>query len=449
MADKNSNKRLGDILLEEGLINKSQLKKALKYKEENRTFLGQALVSLEMVSEDDLVDFLVRQCRIPHLKLDEYEIQPDIASLIPPEICLRHYVLPIDRLGNLLTVAMVDPLDEEALANVREHTRLRVKPILCTWEDFELVSSKLFQGDARGAATAAIAGSHENGDPAVAVEKLIESAVDTEKQETETSRKAPPAKGKPAVQEADAIGEPEALVEGYTFDQMIPGEVNSFTLALAHAVAETPGIEYNPFFLYGGTGTGKTHLVNSIGHEICRNTPEATVWYVPCQTFLTKLDDAAKGGVVAEFAKRYVAGELFIIDDVQFLAGNEKAQDVFLGIFNDRYRMHKQIIVAGDRAPNELSGLREPLISRFSSGIIAHLEPPELEARIELVKSYAERVKVELPPSVVEYLATEVDKDIRRMEGCIRKVAAFSKLVKQEVTLPLAAEILRQLGRRN
>jgi len=452
MSNQSSNKRLGEMLIEEGIISKGQLKKALKYKEERGTFLGKALVGLGLVSEDDLVNFLVRQCRIPHLRLDEYEINEEVASLIPPEVCLAHYVLPIDKMGNLLTVAMVDPLDEEALANIREHTRLRVKPILCTWEDFELVSSRLFKG--RKFTPTGVADG-EAADPAVTVENLIESAVEPEEDQVGTAVKtAPgqkPAKGDivaPLVTEVVPSEDSEGLLAGYTFDRLVLGGVNSFTFALVKAIAEAPGVEYNPFYLYGGAGTGKTHVVNGIGYEIQKNNPRAAARYLPCQTFLHKLDEAVGKNEVGDFTRRYTAGELFILDDIQFMAGKESAQDVFLNIFNERYEKKRQIVVASDRPPNELEGLHKTLTSRFTSGIVARLEPPEFEARVKLVEAYAKQIKIKLPQGVMEYLATEIDKDIRQIAGCVRKVAAFSKLLKQAVTLPLASEILKQMGRR-
>jgi len=233
------------------------------------------------------------------------------------------------------------------------------------------------------------------------------------------------------------------LNANYSFDNFIEGDCNRLARSAGFAVAQKPGgTAFNPLLVYGGVGLGKTHLVHAIGLEIKRNNPEKTVLYVPAEKFTQQFIEAVKNNTMGDFQQFYQMMDVLIIDDVQFLSGKEKTQDVFFHIFNHLHQSGKQLVISSDKAPVEMSGMEQRLLSRFKWGLSADLQPPGLETRIAILqkKMYAEGI--ELPKEVVEYLAYSITTNIRELEGAMISLIAQSSLNKKAVTLELAKQMI-------
>ena len=797
-ALKNPCRRLGDILIEEGAITNNQLQEALKYQKEQHCFLGQALVELDHMDQDTLVSFLVKQCKIPHLNLLDYNIDSVLLDYISEETCKKYSLLPIDKLGKILTVAMVDPLDIEALEVVRESCPdLRVKPILCSWQHYEKVTGKLFGGGEGGsggeadvsaesfglasisekpqapegeevlddavndavsnlvqeaeeetaespqkaptpesltpqspqsppesAGTTSLAASEElvsairdtlretlgsfgsqlssavrevaSKSEAMPTEQIAsvmhdsvraamqESMAEFAQQVNETGRTGPesaptqslqeltdvirqameslsqqPAPSRPdndattpsfspddladavresvgevmresmgglaeqisaigksapdqetssstqdlagavsesvggaisesmgalveqinsiagkiqdetpstspqdlahavhdsissAMQESmenfsnqiqqlinsqpedntastandlaeavrtsiqdsmrdaittlvthtqDAKVEAEAVAEtfradlekeppkkrnkghasvipfgqgkdgalaaldnmdpdervlsgldsahplaGFRFDNFFPGKDNSFTFELCKAVSNKPGDEYNPFFLYGNVGLGKTHLINAIGNGISEANSEARVGYVSASHFAKCLKDAIQDNALDAFRENYCHWDVLILDDIQFMGGKVEAQEEFFHIFNILHQEARQIIIAGDKAPTKLGLLEQRLVSRFTGGLVADIKPPDQGTRSEILRAHAGHFNVKIPDDVLMMISVQIPDDVRKMIGSLRKIVAFAELVGQDICCEMADEILSHI----
>ncbi len=682
--------RLGELLVHAGIVTQEQVQKGLEKQRQSGGFLGQALVDLGFITQETLMSFLVRQCRIPHINLLDYQVSPDILSTIPEEVCLRYGVLPIDRLGKILTVAMVDPLDIDVINHVRAACPdYKVKPILCEWHHFQQVTQKLFKrqetssdevsaaslglsmgigakkpspaepqaetpveeepaaedqfvselaeapevpppetqvqdlsetvrhtvkeavGEQLTSYTQAPVSSDElartirevtqetiqqtvsallsnfkpqispaDPQPAMKMEQLadimrtsvhdavreavsetaalfraqetapasavassannlvgfdenrlaeltqaaaraaeaaqaaVEAVLATQRDqaaqileaarlaqeaaaraEQEAKRAADQAetavvaenvrkglqktanmskrKAKQAAAllgkaESDALEaiegpglklrldekiqaalESELPLPGYRFDTFFVSKQNVFTVQLARAVAEEPGEKYNPFFVYGEVGLGKTHLINAIGNALLEQDESRNVGYVSGSRFARKLMAALEEHALEDFRESYCHWDVLIIDDIQFLGGRIEAQEEFFHIFNALYQGQKQIIIAADNPPDKLGQLEKRLVSRFASGIVACLHPPDWETRLKILRHYAKEASLSIPDDVLTLIATRVSSDVRKMTGSLRKVIAFAELVGQEVTAELVTEILAHLGVEN
>jgi chromosomal replication initiator protein DnaA len=643
------------------------LAEAAAIQSEKGGFIGQILVKLGYVKQEAVASCLVKQCKIPHLSLLDYDISPDILGLIPQEVCRKFQLLPIDKLGRILTVAMVDPLDLDALEMVRAACPdLRIKPILCNWEHFEMVAGKVFKGrqdhpasgrtitaqslglsmdpsahqaapaarpttppeavpetvsalvqeleagappsdlativfeaqsalaqtvretmtqaaqslaEAKAASTGAtaaeltqvirdsvssamqetmgaltaqwreaaparadsvpaaaelgqlsetirdsVSGAMEEALATVVVQLranaprrgeeggaeapgVLAEAVQTLRQALEANQQAQATQGAQLAQIAEAarqsveqathlvesavVGEgsrvnllrhtpgrhasvaafrttgeaganPEAFaqadrevldalesehpVETLTLDSFFPGSANAFTFKLSRAVASSPGGEYNPFFLFGAVGLGKTHLISAIGNAILANHPKSRVGYVSASHFSRRLTEAMRESALDAFRENYCHWDVLILDDIQFLGGRVEAQEEFFHIFNVLHQQRRQIIIASDKAPDRLGLLEQRLVSRFASGIVAELKAPEWETRMQILRHHAARAKVPVAEEILSLIAMRVPNDIRKMTGSLRKIVAFAQLVGQDLSCEMADEILSHLG---
>jgi chromosomal replication initiator protein len=240
------------------------------------------------------------------------------------------------------------------------------------------------------------------------------------------------------------------LNPNYTFDNFIEGDCNRLARSAGFAVANNPGgTSFNPLLLYGGTGLGKTHLVNAIGIEIKKLHPNKTVLYVAAERFANQFVDAVKGNTSGDFLNFYQLIDVLILDDVHVLARKEKTQDVFFHIFNHLHQTGKQIILTSDKAPVDLEGMEQRLLSRFKWGLSADLQVPELETRIAIIhkKLYVEGI--ELPNDVVEYLAYSISSNVREIEGALISLMAQSSMNKKEITLELARNMIDKFVKNN
>ena len=233
------------------------------------------------------------------------------------------------------------------------------------------------------------------------------------------------------------------LNESYTFDAYIEGECNRLARSAGFAVSQNPGgTSFNPLFIYGSGGLGKTHLANAIGIEVKNNHPEKIVLYVSSDKFLTQFVDAIKDNKRNDFVHFYQSIDVLIIDDVQFLCGKEKTQDVFFHIFNHLHQNKKQVILTSDKAPVDIVGMEQRLLSRFKWGLSADLQSPDLETRLAILKKKIKKDGIDIPYEVVEYIAYSITTNVRELEGALISLLAQSSLNRKEITIDLAKNML-------
>jgi len=235
------------------------------------------------------------------------------------------------------------------------------------------------------------------------------------------------------------------LQERYTFESFVVGKNNEFAHAAALAVAEAPGEAYNPLFLYGGVGLGKTHLMQAIGNFVHRQRKKVNIFYTQAENIMTELIEAIQKNQQMVFKRKYRTKDVLLIDDIQFLYGKERLQEEVFHIFNHLYSGGKQVIITSDRPPKEILTLEERLTSRFQGGLVVDLQPPDLETRIAILQKKAESENVMIPSNVAYYIASRVKSNIRELEGCLIRLLALSSLSGQEVTEKLAEEVLKDL----
>lgn len=232
----------------------------------------------------------------------------------------------------------------------------------------------------------------------------------------------------------------------YTFDTFVIGENNKHAHAVCTAVASAPGKDFNPLFLYGGPGLGKTHLIQSVAHYILKNNPSMKVLYVSSTTFTNEIIEAIKKQKTEDFRKKYHNIDVLLIDDIQFIINRESTQQEFFHIFNILYEAKKQLIITSDRPPKELKKLDERYISRFEWGGPIDIHAPEYETRMAILTSKAERDNIKnIPQEVFEYIATNIVSNIRELEGALKKISFYSRLGNQDITVELAEDILKDL----
>jgi chromosomal replication initiator protein len=233
----------------------------------------------------------------------------------------------------------------------------------------------------------------------------------------------------------------------YTFNNFIKGEGNQLARAAAIAISDNPGgTSFNPFFVYGGVGLGKTHLIQAVGNKILENLPDKKVIYLSSDIFTVEFVEAIQSNKVNEFSGFYRGMDVLIIDDIQFLIGKEKTQDLFFHIFNTLHQSGKQIILSSDKPPKELKGLDERLISRFQWGLAADIQPPELETRIAILKKKSEDYGMNISNEILVYIANNITSNIRELEGCLIKILANASLKSVEIDFELAKKTVKEVA---
>jgi len=230
----------------------------------------------------------------------------------------------------------------------------------------------------------------------------------------------------------------------YTFKSFVVGAGNQFAHAACMAVAEQPAKAYNPLFLYGGVGLGKTHLLNAIGNYLAERS-DLRIAYLTTEQFTNEVINSIRYDKMIDLRKRYRNVDMLMIDDIQFLAGKERTQEEFFHTFNTLYEAHKQIVLSSDRFPKDMPDIEERLRSRFEWGLIADLQPPDVETRIAILRKKSEDERIALPEDVIHFLATTMKNNIRELEGSLVRVGAYSSLTGQTITLDMAKNVLRDL----
>lgn len=231
----------------------------------------------------------------------------------------------------------------------------------------------------------------------------------------------------------------------YTFDTFVCGASNQFAHAAAQAVANNPAATYNPLFIYGGVGLGKTHLLTAIGNHVYRNNKNARVCYYSSEKFMNELINCLRYSKMDSFRNKFRSMDVLLIDDVQFIAGKERTQEEFFHTFNSLHESHKQIVVTSDKFPKDMPGLEQRLRSRFEWGLIADIQPPDMETKMAILKKKSELDHINLPDDVALFLASSTTSNIRELEGMLIRLGAYASLTGNEISLSMAREVLKDI----
>ncbi|MBV7505021.1 chromosomal replication initiator protein DnaA [Bacillus sp. sid0103] len=274
-------------------------------------------------------------------------------------------------------------------------------------------------------------------------ELSVKFIIPQNQKDAENEVQLPPKK----VKKDDDHGEfPQGILnQKYTFDTFVIGSGNRFAHAASLAVAEAPAKAYNPLFIYGGVGLGKTHLMHAIGHYVLDHNPAAKVVYLSSEKFTNEFINSIRDNKAENFRNKYRNVDILLIDDIQFLAGKESTQEEFFHTFNALHEESKQIIISSDRPPREIPTLEDRLRSRFEWGLITDITPPDLETRIAILRKKAKAEGLDIPNEVMLYIANQIDSNIRELEGALIRVVAYSSLINKDINADLAAEALKDI----
>ncbi len=273
---------------------------------------------------------------------------------------------------------------------------------------------------------------------------VVQNAVIEDRAEPKTEEDVSVANGdlKEAISEVSS-----PLDQRFTFDSFIVGKPNALAHAAARRVCESSSVPFNPLFLYGGVGLGKTHLMHAIAHSMAENFPEKTVMYVSAEKFMYQFVKSLRANDTMSFKEQFRSVDVLMIDDIQFIAGKESTQEEFFHTFNALVDLNKQIIISADQAPSDLKGVDERLRSRLAWGLVADIHPSTYELRLGILQSKREKLGATVPDSVLEFLALKVTSNIRELEGALNRIVAHADVTKQEITLETTQEVLRDLLR--
>ncbi len=249
----------------------------------------------------------------------------------------------------------------------------------------------------------------------------------------------------PDKQEPSRVPKKNGLVHNYTFSTFVVGTGNQFAHAAARAVSDHPGKHYNPLFIYGGVGLGKTHLINAIGHETMVKQGRSSIFYLSSESFTNELISHLRRDRMDDFKNKFRQADVLILDDVQFLSGRERTQEEFFHTFNTLYEAHKQIVLTSDKFPNEIAGLEERLRNRFEWGLIADIQPPDLETRVAIIQRKAQLKRIDLPSEVALYIASHITANVRELEGSLTRLVALATLTNCQITPDFARQVLQNI----
>ena len=279
---------------------------------------------------------------------------------------------------------------------------------------------------------------HELGTPNVKVQYVCSEEEPLQAAPASASAKAGQAK-------LDFEGSDHQLNPRYAFETFVVGKSNEFAHAASRAVAEQPSKAYNPLFLYGGVGMGKTHLMHAIGHSIKKRNPAMRLSYVSAEKFTIEVINSLRFDRMISFRERFHTVDVLLVDDIQFIAGKERTQEEFFHTFNALYEQQKQIVISSDCLPKDINSIEERLRSRFEWGLIADIQPPDLETKIAILQKKAENERFSLPDDVAEYIARAIKSNVRELEGALTRLMAYGSLTGAAITLSTAQQVLRNI----
>lgn len=280
------------------------------------------------------------------------------------------------------------------------------------------------------------------------IEFLLNETVDVDiavKETKQDTQKKEPKSFWPFSKEKTDPAKEIGLILKYTFDSFVVGPSNRFVHAASLAVCDSPAKAYNPFFIYGGVGLGKTHLMHAIGQKVLQKFPKSKVLYISSEEFTNHLISSIQTRQTMKFREKYRNVDVLLIDDIQFIAGKESTQEEFFHTFNTLHDAHKQIVVSSDKPPKEIHTLEERLVSRFGWGLVTDIQPPDFETRMAILKKKSERETIALPDDVFYFLAEKIRSNIRELEGALIRVVAYAKLINKDLTVDLAKEVLKDM----
>ena len=282
----------------------------------------------------------------------------------------------------------------------------------------------------------------KNGVEVYSVEYVISTLKSRPVRESTPLASPPVAQKPPKTTSKPTAKAPLALNDRYSFDNFIVGSSNELAYTACQAIAKQPGMKYNPLFIYGGVGLGKTHLIQAVGNDVLRQNPAAKVVYVSSETFISDFLHAIQYKRKGAFTDRYRTADVLIVDDIQFIAGKEKTQDEFFHTFNALHQANKQVILSSDKPPKSINSLEDRLRSRFEWGMAVDIQPPDFETRAAIVQAKAEASPIHIPSDVVEYLATHVQTNIRELEGALNQLLAFCEMRGVEPDVIIAESLI-------
>jgi len=276
-------------------------------------------------------------------------------------------------------------------------------------------------------------------------EPTVPQALQTKKSQTKKPANAKPSKPKSAAKDSTGTTIKHGLNTNFTFDTFVEGKANQLAAAAARQVSENPGGAYNPFFIYGGVGLGKTHLMHAIGNQMLQDNPNARVVYLHSERFVADMVNALRHNKIDEFKRFYRSLDALLIDDIQFFANKDQSQEEFFHTFNTLLEGNKQVILTSDRFPKEVDGLEDRLKSRFGWGLTIAVEPPEFEMRVAILLKKASEYGFILPDEVAFFIAKRLRGNVRELEGALKRVGAFAQFTQQSLTVELVKEALKDL----
>jgi chromosomal replication initiator protein len=497
-------KQLGELLIEQRFITQSMLDQALALQQQRHLPLGKILLQLGYVTEDDLNVVLAKQFGSIYINPRGFVLRDtSLLNLIPEETARKLACFPIEQNGEQLTLAMADPWNTEAIHDLTELTHLTVQPIFSRKEWISQIIDKYYKTIKKEIIPPEIPILQPESEKPISVltpevqseQPLVQTGLPSESSVTEPTGKTLKQETQLLPEQKELIPEstksfrtrnqeqipgdksipqikpkPQFLPNGasaaelvvpeqrlkkttllsqpmpeLTFEYFVVGTCNQLAWAAAKNVAETTGSAYNPLFIYGGSGLGKTHLANAIGNLMLQHQPEAVIACVPCNRFIEELINAIANGKINEFHSRYWNLQLLLIDDIQFLAGQERTQVELFQTFEELHYRKAQIVLTSDRLPKDIPQLEDRLRSRFEGGLIVDVQIPDLETRAAILRRKAALHKIELSDDITNLVATFISTNVRELEGVLNKINAITQLTGHPVTLQVVQNIISEL----
>ena len=514
-------KRLGELLIEQGLINAAMLEESLSFLTNENRPLGKILLELGYVTNEDLNSVLAKQFGSLYLNPKTFQMRnTEILTVIPKEIARQYVCFPYDKLNDELTMVMDDPFNTEAISELSKITNMVIRPVYAKRSAILEVLDKLYGPseiptlNAVDEPMTAMLTPEYNIEPAPQLEDSLSSifsdlnlddnpisheidfssfsslplsnqlvddistdsslvsepidgdqdlldnipepSPDSKDQDdaepalseelTETKRPwatVMPKQPATDLQDGTTSKKDQKLPMQYlTFENFVVAPSNQLAWAAAQNVVSQPGIGFNPLFIYGGVGLGKTHLGNAIGNALMRRYPKAKVCYITIDTFVRELIDAVEHGNLKTFRARYRNLDTLIIDDVQFLSGQEQTQEEFFYVFEQLYRTNGQMVITSDRLPRQIDKLEDRLRSRFEGGLTVDIQPPDLETRIAIFRKKVIARGLEVDDEIARLVASRLPSNIRELEGLANRLFAQSQLMHEPISFEMVKQIL-------